>query len=122
MSLGESVRHAWLRWDRAGVAVRCGWRAARPGALREYLVAAHEMLACGAPEVPLLQHMLRLLLQTVDDIALPRPWRELCLAQAVDLQGRLAQLLDFHDPVAAQALEMAVHEAERRFVGPGTQR
>lgn len=81
------------RWERIGLGVRLAYNPWHPGAIRCYLQAGAQ-LARGAPtdELKVQQRMLRLLLQTAADEALPWCWRSACHEYAVFPLARLATL------------------------------
>ncbi len=102
------------RWDRLGLAVRCGYDTRGPALLHHYLLLSQRVLQLGlVDEVPCLQRTLRLLLQTAGDAALPVCWRRACLAHANGPVFRLQEALALHDPLAAAAWLAAVQHAHQ---------
>lgn len=69
-----------------------------------------------------MQRMLRLLLWTVDDEALPWSWRSACLMHTILPLARLSSPSVVHDPVRAATLHACVQVAEERLgvVPPAT--
>lgn len=110
------------RWDRLGLAVRCGYDTRGPALLHHYLLLSQRVVQLGLVDEPQgLQRTLRLLLQTAGDPALPVCWRQACLAHANGPVFRLQEVLALHDPPTAAAWLAAVQHAHQvlRLGGEG---
>ncbi|MGN6528810.1 MAG: hypothetical protein ACTHL8_20645 [Burkholderiaceae bacterium] len=101
------------RWDRAGLAVRCGWRTRScTDGVRAYLEAGRRVVRYGVRAELVVQHrMLEVLLQAARDQVLPVAWRAACVEQAAAVLARLGELLAPEDPTAYPALQGAVRAA-----------
>jgi hypothetical protein len=97
------------RWERLHLDVRCALRADEPQRIRQYLHCGHKLVQLGAvDELTLQLRMLRTLLSSARDTALPPFWCSACLEQARTLLEPLRQHLALHDPLAMQAIEHVV--------------
>ena len=106
---------AWMRqrFARLGLGIRCAYHPGRPGVVRCWLALGAKIARSGhEPELRMQQRMLRLLLATARDEALPWFWRSVCFEYTAMPAARLRTLLALHDPPAAAALQEALDEVE----------
>lgn len=109
-----------LRWQRQHVAIRCALHAQHPTLIRVHLgLGARLVRERLVDDSAAHQRMLKLLLDTALDEALPWYWRSVCLEYAVVPLARLQTLLRRQDAVlgaeAARALQARVQEAHARL-------
>ena len=105
-----------VRWERMGVAIRCGLYPAQPARIRVYLgvgrwLAQHGQLDERATH----QRMLTLLLDTACDGALPWTWRSVCLEHTPMVVARLTTLMKRHQPAALQDLVDRLQRAQAQL-------
>jgi hypothetical protein len=94
------------RWDRLGLAVRCGHAPTQPALIRRYLEAARRLEASGDLDALSVQRRsFGLLIQTALDPALPWTWRLACLDHTTLPRARLTSLLKHSGPAQLAALE-----------------
>ncbi|MDP1532260.1 MAG: hypothetical protein Q8N44_17240 [Rubrivivax sp.] len=112
--MSPDVSRQCLRWERMQIAVRCGLHAGHPSLIRIYLGLGQRLARQGlASEAVTLQRMLRVLLATADDVALPWFWRSACL-EHVDLP--MARLVaQPGSSAAAASWQLAVQAARERL-------
>lgn len=97
------------RWDRLGLSVRCAYSPACPNLIRCYLAMGALLVRRGlATELVVSQQMLKVLLQTAQDPALPWFWRSCCLEHTAMPMARLTSLLKLHDPLGLAAMQASV--------------
>lgn len=81
------------RWQRIGLGVRLAYNPWYPAVIRCYLVAGNRLVRAQVqPDEAVQRCMLKLLLQTAEDEALPWAWRCACQEHAVFPLARLATL------------------------------
>ena len=128
--------HAELRdrWDRIGIGIRCAYNPWLPPVILLYLQAGRRLVSAGVMDDAVVQRrMLKLLMQTAGDEALPLPWRRACLEHTTRPRGRLGRLLARFEPEAVTRMAQDVDELAARldatlatghvagrFCGPGS--
>lgn len=100
------------RWDRAGLAVRCGHDPSDPRRLHDYLAAGQRVARYGVrPPAAVRRRMLDVLLQAARDQVLPVAWRSACVGQAERLLAQGPGRPDSHEPASDLALRRALRAA-----------
>lgn len=111
------------RWDRIALGIRLAYNPRCGAAVHHYLALGQRLVQLGlVDEAGAMQRMLRLLLQTAHDEALPWLWRSFCLEHTTWPLARLRALLKLHDPLAAELWQEAVQAAHQRLGPPPCQR
>ena len=96
------------RWQRIGLGIRLAYNPNKPGVIACYLGLGRHLAKQGLlDECDTQRRMLRLLLQSGGDVALPWRWRHACLEFAVHPLARLRQQAD------AEQLQTAWQDAQR---------
>lgn len=104
------------RWQRLHVAVRCALYPQQAALIRVYLGVGQRLVGMGVlGDLVGHQQMLRALLQTAADSALPWFWRNACLEHVDRPVAQLTSLLRLHDPQGIQALQEAVFCARQNM-------
>jgi len=105
-----------MRWERMHVAIRCGLHASQPTLIRIYLGLGRWLVQQGlVDEQRANRCMLRLLLDTARDEALPYFWRSVCLEHTAMPVARLTTLLKPRDPEGLDALLAGLGSAQARL-------
>jgi hypothetical protein len=113
---GSIVATQHQLWDRLGLGIRCGYDPERPALIWRYLASGNRLAECGGmPRRRVFQRMLRLLLQTAYDDALPWYWRSVCLEHTTLPLARLVHLVRPHAPRVAEAWLAEVAAAQERL-------
>jgi hypothetical protein len=104
------------RWDRIGIGIRCAYNPWLPPVILLYLQAGRRLVSAGVmKDVVVQQRMLKLLMQTAGDEALPLPWRLACLEHTTRPRARLGRLLAGSDPGAVTRLARDTDELATRL-------
>jgi hypothetical protein len=99
-------------WDRLGLSVRCAYCPTNSNLIRCYVALGRQLVRRGVlTELVANQRMLKLLLRTAGDEALPWFWRCVCIEHTAMPQARLVSQLKLHDPLAVEAVLAAVQQA-----------
>ncbi len=105
-----------VRWERMHVAVRCGLHPAQPTSIRSYLGLGRWLVKRGLlDDLVTNERMLRLLLDTARDEALPWFWRSVCLEYTAMPVARLTTLLKQQDPQSLHAVAVSLRSAQLRL-------
>lgn len=105
-----------VRWERMHVAIRCGLHATQPPLIRTYLGLGRWLVQRGLlDDRGANQRMLRLLLDTARDEALPWFWRSVCLEYTAMPVAQLTTLLRQQDPQALHAVAGSLRSAQLRL-------
>lgn len=100
------------RWQRTQMHVRCGLSIEEPGCVRLYLHTGLKIARSGLRPTGVVHlTMLRTLLETAQDEALPWFWRSVCLEHVNLPLAQLNSSIGVSDPLAMQAIEAAVQRA-----------
>jgi hypothetical protein len=99
------------RWDRLGLSVRCAYCPHNSNLIRCYLALGGLLVRRGLlTELAANHRVLKLLLQTAGDEALPWFWRSVCIEHTALPQARLVSQLKLHDPLAVEGVLAAVQQ------------
>ena len=91
--------------------IRCGLAPTQAALIRVCLGLDQHLVQLGVrDELAANRQMLKLLLDTANDPALPWYWRSVCLEHVSRPLARLAHRLALHDPLALQALQGSVQQ------------
>jgi hypothetical protein len=105
-----------VRWERMHVAIRCGLHATQPTLIRIYLGLGRWLVQRGLlDDLVANERMLRLLLDTARDEALPWFWRSVCLEHTAMPVARLTTLLKQQDLKAVDTVAARLRSAQLRL-------
>lgn len=104
------------RWSRIGLGVRLAYNPWKPEVARYWVSLGMTLARDGVmDEVGALRQMLKLLVHTAQDEALPWSWRSICLECCARPLARLTTLLQRSDPALGQSLGDFMQIAQDEF-------
>lgn len=113
---GSAAATRRQHWDRLGLGIRCAYDPQQPALVWRYLALGTRLADSGSlPRQQVFQRMLRLLLQTASDDALPWYWRSVCLEHTTLPLARLVHLVRPREPHVAETWLGAVAAAQDRL-------